>query len=112
MATEASKKKRSAIVKKYHEDNPEHRVKWQASVCTPEALAKHRKAMSSEEMRKKMSDRNLGEKCPNSKLTEKEVLEIRAWAKLQVYHSFLAKKYGVDVVTIGTIVRRKTWKHI
>jgi 5-methylcytosine-specific restriction endonuclease McrA len=52
---------------------------------------------------------NPGENNPNSKLTDIQVLEIRASNKTQVV---LAKEYGVAQPTISSIIRRKLWSHI
>lgn len=46
-------------------------------------------------------------KC--AKLTEQQVLDIRASTKP---NTFIASIYGVDPSTIGLIKRRKTWKHL
>ena len=56
---------------------------------------------------------NKGEKNHKSKLTEKQVLEIRAkYAKGGITHKVLAKEYGVHLSTIGFIINRKYWTHI
>ena len=60
---------------------------------------------------KNRSDVFRGEKSVSSKLTEKDVLEIRK-APSEVSHICLAQKYGVNQTTIGSIRRRVTWKHI
>ena len=49
----------------------------------------------------------------NSKLTEQQVLEIRAdWATGKYTQKQLAKKYDVCQQLISQIVNRKIWKHI
>ena len=55
-----------------------------------------------------------GESHPMSKLTENQVLEIRAkWATGRyVFYTQLAAEYGVWGSTINVIVNRKKWKHI
>ena len=54
-----------------------------------------------------------GENHPNSKLTEKIVLEIRAdWATGKYTQQQLAEKYDVCQQLISQIVNRKIWKHI
>ena len=56
-----------------------------------------------------------GEKASNVKLTEKEVLEIRAkYIPYQYTTSILATEYGVSVGCIKRIVNKsvRTWKHI
>ena len=50
-----------------------------------------------------------GEACGRSKLTEKEVLEIRTSSLPQLV---LAAKYGVAQSAVSNIKRRKTWTHI
>lgn len=67
-----------------------------------------------QENMRQMMDRNRGvqhkgEACGKSKLTEKEVLEIRASS---LSHRVLAAEYGVSHNNIGQIRRRKTWTHI
>lgn len=48
-----------------------------------------------------------------SKLTENEVLEIRAAHKLDCFnYTEMADAYDVSDVTIRNIIKRKTWKHI
>jgi group I intron endonuclease len=70
----------------------------------------------SEESLKKMSEshigKQVGEKHPRSKLTEKDVLEIRAAAQNGIGRRVLAEKYGVGKTAIDKIVKRDTWKHI
>ena len=46
----------------------------------------------------------------NVKLTEKQVLEIRAITGM--YQRDIAELYGVSQVAIGYIINRKRWKHI
>ncbi|MCP4006658.1 MAG: HNH endonuclease [bacterium] len=50
-----------------------------------------------------------GEDVPTSKLTEKQVLEIRADPRVQ---REIAADYGVHQVTVGEIKRREIWTHI
>lgn len=54
-----------------------------------------------------------GEESNLSKLTKKEVLEIRSKyiPKINTY-SKLAKEYGVTKIAILDIIKRRTWKHI
>lgn len=52
---------------------------------------------------------NNGEKSHSSKLSEKEVLEIRS---SNLTHIELSKIYGVGRVTITNIINRHRWKHI
>jgi hypothetical protein len=50
---------------------------------------------------------------PMSKLTELQVLEIRAkYAKGGTSHLKLGKEYNVNQATIGFIINRKLWSHI
>lgn len=70
----------------------------------------------SEESRSKMSASHIGkqtgEKHPRSKLTEKDVLEIRLAVKDGIKRTDLAKQYGVGKTAIDKIVNRHTWSHI
>lgn len=54
-----------------------------------------------------------GEKHHGSKLTKKQVLEIRKKYKLyKNTQKILANKYGVSGSTISEIINRKIWKHV
>lgn len=54
-----------------------------------------------------------GVKNPAAKLTEAQVLEIRArYAAGGIFQYVLAKEYSVTQGLITSIVRRKTWRHI
>lgn len=54
-----------------------------------------------------------GEKAPNSKLTEAQVLEIRAkYVPRQYPASRLASEYGMSIMAIKKILQRKHWTHI
>ena len=56
---------------------------------------------------------NSGENHGQSKLTETQVLEIRArYEAGGIFQRELAKEYGVGYTTINYIVNRKNWKHI
>lgn len=55
----------------------------------------------------------IGEGSPNSKLTKKEVLEIRSLYRDGTYtQKELGKIYGVSGGHIGQIVNRKSWSHV
>ncbi len=54
----------------------------------------------------------VGSKNPNSKLTKKEVLEIRQLCEKKQKLKDIAKKFNVTFQTISDIKRQKTWKHI
>lgn len=53
-----------------------------------------------------------GERSTQSKLNEKQVLEIRNLSSLGLKRITLSKIYSVNPVTISDIVHRKTWTHI
>lgn len=54
-----------------------------------------------------------GEKTNGSKLKEKQVLEIRGYAKNRTYtYQGMAKMYKVDSSAISRVVNRQTWTHI
>jgi hypothetical protein len=57
------------------------------------------------------SDRR-GERVPGSKLTAKDVLEIRRLAAAGVKQVRLAETFGIAFGTVSGIVRRRTWRHI
>lgn len=51
-----------------------------------------------------------GERCPTSKLTEKEVRKIKS--NRDASRSSLAKKYGVSLSCIKSIRSGRTWGHV
>lgn len=54
----------------------------------------------------------IGERHGHSKLSNKQVLKIRAIYSKGVTRASLAQKYRVTPANIGNVVNRKTWKHI
>jgi hypothetical protein len=60
-----------------------------------------------------VSHEQRGEMGPRAKLTEKDVLEIKARYKPGIRNGVaLAKEYGVKATTIYGIVKGKSWKHL
>lgn len=56
---------------------------------------------------------NRGENCNNSRLTNKQVLEIRELAiTTDLTHEKIAEMYGVDRTNISKIISRQYWGHI
>lgn len=54
-----------------------------------------------------------GETNANSKLTEKDVIEIRKkYIPWKYSSSMLAREYNISIATIHRIVKRTNWKHI
>lgn len=54
-----------------------------------------------------------GMKHPISKLTDKEVLEIRSKYIPRIYTlKMLSEEYGIKRTSLSYIIKRKTWKHI
>ena len=54
-----------------------------------------------------------GSSHQNSKLTERQVMDIRlAYCPYKITHRCLGKKYGVDASLVWQIVNYKIWKHI
>jgi Mor family transcriptional regulator len=53
-----------------------------------------------------------GSKHPIAKLTDQDVLEMRALHKNGTSTAELSQKYKVSLVTIRSIVRRASWTHI
>jgi len=74
------------------------------------------KKMSDDAIKKSSESRKgmyIGEKNPSAKLTINQVIEIREkYTSGNYSYSDLGKEYGVDRMHIGSIIRRKTWKHI
>ena len=54
----------------------------------------------------------IGEKCKNSKLSEKDVLEIRDMYIFGFKKTWLSEIYSISFSAIDLIVRNKRWKHI
>lgn len=54
-----------------------------------------------------------GERGPNVKLTNEQVLEIRRiYAAKEMTQPMICKKFGIVRATVCCIIARKTWKHI
>ena len=53
----------------------------------------------------------VGTKIWNAKLTEEDVISIRAKSP-QISYAKLAAEYGVHLMTIAQVITRKTWKHL
>jgi hypothetical protein len=53
----------------------------------------------------------VGCKMWNAKLTEQDVISIRAKSP-QISYAKLAAEYGVHLMTIAQVITRKTWKHL
>ncbi len=70
------------------------------------------KKTHSKESRKKMSESKSGENHPNSKLLEKNVVEIKELLKEKVTQKKIAEIYGVSLSTISRINTGENWKHI
>lgn len=54
----------------------------------------------------------IGSKHPTAKLSEKQVLEIRELHKKGILTSKLAKLFNTPYMTIASVIKRKSWKHI
>lgn len=52
-----------------------------------------------------------GERNPNSKLTNHQVLEIRRRRKNGETYSSIAKDYGVTFTNVASITKHKSWQH-
>lgn len=108
-----SKKHREAI-SKFHKGK-KHTKEWKqmmSDMMSGENGPMYGKKRS-DEAKLKTSLANRGEGSPTSKLTERDVLEIReAYSKGGESHRSIANKYGVVKGNITSILNRKTWKHI
>jgi len=61
---------------------------------------------------RRRDDTNLpGSKNPNSKLSEQQVIELRALAGTAP-QTALAARFNVTQTTVSSVLRRETWKHI
>ena len=54
----------------------------------------------------------IGERHPNSKLTEQQVMEIREKREKGIKRVILAKEYGINPPAITKIMQRKTWSYL
>lgn len=72
---------------------------------------KHHYPENRETIREAVSNSSSGETNPKSKLSKKDVLDIREQYNPGLA-SELAEEYGVSKVTIYDIVNQKTWQHI
>lgn len=55
----------------------------------------------------------IGEKIGTAKLTEKEVLEMRAKFIPKIYgRKKLAEEYKVSILTVKDIIQKRSWKHL
>ena len=85
----------------------EERRKIELVKCQALCLKCHKKKSAAEAKK--------GEECPQTKLSEQDVLAIRAEYKPGVRGSggrLLAKKYGVSRYTIWSLINNQAWKHI
>ena len=55
---------------------------------------------------------NCGELHGNAKLTTRDVLTIRRWARYGATHRSLASLFDVSSANVGYIVRREAWRHV
>lgn len=80
----------------------------------PEHLETGTRADNTRDMYERGRQRHLvGEGVASSKLTEQDVLSIRAeYAKGVLTQQMLAESYGVTQSIISSAVLRKTWKHL
>lgn len=88
-------------------DNRVENLEW----CTLQENIDH--AVSTGLWDKNKHNAGNGENNGFSKLTEKDVLEIRSKFKPRIYtRDMLAVEYGVKASCIKDVVNRKSWKHI
>jgi YesN/AraC family two-component response regulator len=72
------------------------------------SFGKHR----STEVKDKLRLKNIGENNPNSKLSEKDIKEIRGMYKNKIPQKQIAKQFGICHDYVSTIVRNESWRHV
>jgi len=83
------------------------------SCCNPDHLYLGSPADNSGDMvKRKRNWKTVGENCHTSKLTEKDVVEIRRLFDLGVSCARIARDYGLSKSSVWSIKKRKSWKHI
>lgn len=68
--------------------------------------------MAAKGRKKKGFKRQPGEANGASKLTNDQVLRIRALREEGLTYTNIAEKFGVDMTLVHLIVKRKIWKHV
>jgi hypothetical protein len=94
--------------------NPKHLLAGDAKANSLDMVTKGREAKGEANGASTCPEHVLrGEGIGNSKLTEGNIVEIRArYAAGGITQEMLGVEFGVSQVLIGLIVRRKIWKHI
>lgn len=94
--------------------NPNHLIAGDAKANSLDMVAKGREAKGEANGANTCPENVLrGEGIGNSKLTEENIVEIRArYAAGGVTQEMLGVKFGVSQVLVGLIVRRRIWKHV
>lgn len=79
----------------------------------PNHIYRDTRANASKETQMERRRFTIGERHPQSRLTEKDVLNIRERvANKETTQKALAEEYGVTEAHISKIIKRKTWTHI
>lgn len=122
-------KSRYGIIRHFGKNMSAHRVSWQINIgLIPEGMLVCHKcdnpicvnpnhlfvgtwADNHSDMHAKMRHK-YGEDHHKSKLTESDVVSIRAAVENGSTKAALARRYGVSDAQIGHIVRRKHWRHV
>lgn len=82
--------------------------------CRPDHLFAATAKENQADMRAKGRQKNpKGEQAPRAILTEVQVRQIKAlYVPYRVTYNQLAKRFGVNPVTVGDVMRGATWKHV
>lgn len=108
------KQKLSEVSKEIYKDKNNH--PWTNKHHSEESKQKMKKAKLgkkvSDETKLKMSEQRKGDKHPNSKLTEKDVIHIKNMLKNGEKSSVISKAYNVKSGTIRNIKNKRTWSHV
>lgn len=81
----------------------------------PDHLWLGTRADNNEDMRRKGRTHRpawIGTDVPTAKLTEQQVVEVRALHASGMKQAGIANRYGVTPGTINAVVRRRTWRHV
>lgn len=102
----------STIVRHLNDQRTDNRIEnlaWGTPKDNGEDMARNGKSLKGRPIKRS----HHGEKNPNQKLSESEILEIRStWLETKPTFASLGRKYGVTYVTIRRIIFRELWRQV